>query len=122
MHEYQARHRIKRILYSKISVVALAITAIILGRSVLDVYFKERDSAQKISSAQAALEKLNDRSETLNTEIQSLKTTDGLESEIRASYNVAKPGEKILVIVEDEKPTTTVQKKEKGFWSWIFGR
>lgn len=92
-----------------------------MARSVIDVYLKEKDSAQKVASAQTVLSKLEEREKILGGEIESLKTQEGLESEIRANYDVVKPGEKVLIIVDNDKPTTTVEKKEKGFWSWVFG-
>jgi cell division protein FtsB len=50
------------------------------------------------------------REEALKEKLDHLKTERGMEEEIRAKFQVAKPGEEVIVLLgEDQEPTTTPQ-------------
>ena len=58
----------------------------------------------------------------LSSEIERLKTKDGIEEEIRNKFNVVKPGEHLVVIVDDastSKNETT--KQNTGWWGSFLG-
>ena len=62
------------------------------------------------------------RKEALETEVQYLQDDRGIEAEMRRQFDVALPGEEVVVILENEATveilplaTTTVS---DGWWSW----
>jgi len=122
MIEFQKKKRIKRIVYSPIVLLILAIILVILIRGVFGVYKKEKLSLQNLNQDKAELQKIVDRQNNLVSSIEYLKTEQGVEDEIRSKFRVVKDGEKISVIVDDQKAdiidiaTTT----KKGFWSSVF--
>ncbi len=115
MREFQNKKRYKKIFSSKISIVILVVLVGFFGRATYDVYKKERESASYVAVAETQLKKMTDRQETLNAEISRLQTQEGIEEEIRTKYNVSKPGENVLVIVDKDKPATTTP-VEKTWW------
>jgi cell division protein FtsB len=116
MREFQEKKRFRRFLYSKGMVALLLIMAIFFGRATWNLYKKAHESAANASQAQNALKRLEDRQKVLNEEISRLKTDEGIEAEIRSKYGVSKPGEQVLIIVDDQKATTTEVREEEGWW------
>jgi len=67
------------------------------------------------------IDELKKRESSLSLDISKLKTEEGQEEIIREKYQVAKEGEKMVIIVEeDHKMGDSVDNKnDHGFWNWI---
>ena len=70
------------------------------------------------------LEKIDDlkgRETSLSSDIAKLQTEEGQEEIIRSKYQLAKPGEKVVTIVnEDANENTSPEVKvSHGFWNWV---
>ncbi len=122
MLEFQKKKRIKKILYSPIIVLILAIIFVLLIRGAWGVYKKEKLSSQNLRQDQIELEKIIARQNGLASSLDYLKTEQGVESEIRSKFRAVKEGEKVSVIIDDSKSeaTATATTTEKGFWSKMF--
>ena len=109
MLEFQKKKRIRKILYSPIVLLLLAIIFVLLFRGTWGVYKKEID-------------KLISRQNSLTSSLDYLKTDQGVEGEIRSKFRAVKEGEKVSVIVDDQKSdsTSTASSTEEGFWSKFF--
>jgi len=93
--------------YSKISLVVLAVVVIFLSRAAYGAYQKYALARATLKSAETKLAEIESRQETIRTEINELKTTRGIESELRTKFQVAKPGEEVIIIVEPKGTTST---------------
>ncbi len=61
---------------------------------------------------------MNARKDMLNSEIGRLKTDNGVEEEIRSKFNVAKPGETVVVVINGSSSTSSQNSSgNKGFWA-----
>jgi len=120
MREFQHKRQYKKFLYSKFTVFCLIIITLFSARAVWKVYTKEQESAANVVRAEGQLKRLKDRQELLESEIERLKTSEGQEEEIRSKYNVSRPGEQLLIIVNDDTPTTTPEKSE-SWWDKFIG-
>jgi cell division protein FtsB len=116
MREFQEKKRFRKILYSKGSLVVLSILILFFGHATWGVYKKQSESAANALQAQNALQKLEDRQKVLDTELDKLKTEEGIEEEIRSKYGVSKPGEHVLIIVDDKKATTSTEEIQQTWW------
>lgn len=68
---------------------------------------------------QAEFDEVYSRTNSLSQGLASLKTQEGIEKEIRKKFSVAKEGEQVVVVIEDNAtPTTSDIQENKGF----FGR
>jgi cell division protein FtsB len=119
MREFQEKGKYKRILYSKIVVIILAVLILFFAKATYGVYKKQLESKANALQAISELQKLQDREKLLNSELTRLSTHEGVEEEIRAKYGVSKPGEEMIIIVDNSKPTTTSTIEKKGFWNSI---
>jgi cell division protein FtsB len=116
MREFQAKNKIRNILYSRWMVVVLFILTLFLGRATWSVYVKEQESRANAALAHKELERLVERQNVLNAEIQRLSTDEGIEEEIRSKFSVSKEGEHFFVIVDEDKATTTDDANKKDGW------
>lgn len=82
---------------------------------------KERETARKKDLILSNIETLRNREKILTSDIGKLKTDEGVEETIRDKYQVVRPDEKMVTIVDEEnKKTTTVEAESKhGFIEWI---
>jgi cell division protein FtsB len=121
MQEFQQKKKIRRILYSPVTLVVLAILLLILVKGVWGVYVKEKLSSDNLNQEKNELAKLEDREKSLAASFEYLKTDQGIENEIRTKFRAVKEGEKLSVIVDEKTPTSSTTTTEKhGFWYNLF--
>lgn len=88
------------------------------------MYQKELLSRGNLERTQAELKKVHDREVSLNDSVQYLKTSEGIDAEIRTKFRAVREGEEIAVIVVPEKEATTSVEQATvsvGFWGTIKG-
>ncbi len=112
MREFQERKIRKKRIYSLWSLLGLLILIVLFTKGVISVYQKESQTKQELKRLEAQKIELENRYTTISTEADRLKTDVGIESEIRQKFDVAKPGEGVIVIVDK---TVQVPVKQKGF-------
>lgn len=121
MKQFQQKKRIRRILYSPIVLLILAIITVLLIRGCFGVYNKQKTSEANLERERMELQKLATRENSLSSSLNYLKTDQGVENEIRSKFRAVREGEKVAVIIDDQPTTsysTTTQ--EHGFWYNLF--
>jgi cell division protein FtsB len=122
MVDFQQKKNIRKVMYSRITIFIFFIIVIFLVREVYDIYKKERMSAKSVASVEENYNDLKNRQNMLKSEIERLNTDKGIEEEIRSKFSVAKPGETVVVVIDNSSSTSTDSESvEKGFWNRIFG-
>jgi len=124
MREFQQRRIFRRLMYSKISIFFLSIIFIFFAFSVAGVYRKSKEASQKNNEVKSELNELKAKKDYLENEINRLNTNIGVEEELRDKFQVAKPGEKVIIILDDNKVDTGEAKsKNSDNWFWrLLGR
>lgn len=119
MMEFQEKRRVKKALYSKITLVLLLFLLFIILRGVWGVYQKQKYTKDNLEKVEDNLAELKEREERLSAEIDWLKTENGMEQEIREKYGLVKPGEEVIIIV-DKKDINLVDNSENlSFWQKV---
>jgi cell division protein FtsB len=123
MVDFNRKKSYRKYIYSPFSLFLLFIIFILLLKALWGVYTKERRSAAYLEREQSELNRVLDRKKELAQAVEYLKTDRGVEAEIRSKFRVVKEGEKVAVIVGDEKveATTTATTTPPGFFSKYFG-
>lgn len=125
MKEFQDKKRIRKIIFSRFSLAILLIILIILSVSTLKVYLKSRKASLKNDQTIAQIEELEKKKKELEDRLAKLQIGSGLEEEIREKFNVKKPGEEVLNIIDKSPENDKInnEESEKGFfskiWDWI---
>lgn len=114
----------KRVLHSRITPFVLAAACLFLAVSVYERYTIEREMAARRIEAEIEREEMRERKHELETKVEYLTAEYGVEAEMRKNFDVAKEGERVVIIVENEDsgidPLTSdepVEAEEEGFWA-----
>jgi len=119
MKEFQQRKILRRLIYSKLSILFLFIIFIFLVFSTAGVYKKSREAIRKNNEVVNELNELNTRKLYFEEEIRRLNTNTGIEEEFRDKFQITKPGERVLIIVDDPKDKSEVDDvKDDSNWFW----
>lgn len=113
---------VKKWLFSPMFLLLLFIVVLFSLRGVYKVYQKETMSREYLERAQNELKKVHDREESLANSVQYLKTSQGIDAELRTKFRVVKEGEEVAVIVgaPTEATTTSTQVAAPvGIWQKI---
>lgn len=118
MKKFEARKQIKSRLYSRYTIVALLLLVILLAKGVLNIYFRETESSKMRKEATLKLADVLGRKENLSIQIDKLNSNEGMEEEIRTKFNVTKPGENVVIIVDNKDASTTPE--QDGFFAKLW--
>lgn len=82
---------------------------------------KERETNKNKISEFNKIEELRNRKETLSKDINKLNTEEGIEESVRDKFQVVKPGEKMVVIVDENvnQPILSEENIDHSFWGYI---
>jgi cell division protein FtsB len=119
--EFQEKKKVKRLMFSKVTLVILVVIAGVLINAVWSVYKKREITKENLNKTRLNLEGLEQRQNNLSVEIGRLKTEAGIEEEIREKYGLVKPGEEVITIVHksDGLSTSSLGSDSKGFWQKV---
>jgi len=124
MQEFQEKRKLRKIIFSRKVLVLLAFVLTFLIFSTAKVYIKSRNAVSKNEEIKKEVADLEQRKSDLQKEISRLQSESGAEEEVRKKFNVQKPGENALVIVEKNNENDKINQGESsGFftkiWQWI---
>jgi len=124
MQEFQEKRKLRKIIFSRKVLVLLAFVLTFLIFSTAKVYIKSRNAVSKNEEIKKEVANLEQRKSDLQKEISRLQSESGAEEEVRKKFNVQKPGENALVIVEKNNENDKINQGESsGFftkiWQWI---
>lgn len=117
MLEFQEKRRVKRLIYSKLTLVVLLIIVGLLINGVWGVYKKRQITQNNLEKTTISFNNLKDREKVLTAEIERLNTDNGIEEEIREKYGLIKPGEEVIMIIDKKDSDKEANVSVKvSFW------
>jgi len=108
--------------HSPLALVLLLFVLFFFGYKIIDLIKKERETSHKKEVILDQINDLKQRETSLSEDISRINTEEGKEEIIREKYQVAKEGEKMVIIVDDSSIQGSIssQKEENhGFWNWF---
>ena len=108
--------------HSPVVLIVVFFILVIFGYKIVDLIKKDIETARKKELVINEINSLKEREVSLNKDISKLKTDEGKEQIIREKYQVAKEGEKMVTIVEENNKTNSqpgAKSVRNGFWNWI---
>lgn len=107
-----------RLMARRLAILVLLGFIVAAGVSVYRLYEKEQESALLRAQAEGKMRALEDRFEELTVKTDELVSTRGKEAALRETYDVGKPGEGLIVIVEDQASgsTSTPDAPARPWW------
>jgi cell division protein FtsB len=119
MLDYGQKRKFRSFLYNRYILGFLGLLVILAVHSTWNVYQKQRESVALLRVAQEESSVLKAREQELQTKIASMQTEQGMEEEIRSKFNVAKPGENVVVVLDQSDATTSTPRATTSFWQRI---
>lgn len=101
MLEFQEKRKFKKFLYCRLTSIFLLILVILILKGVWEVYEKQHYTKDNLTRVASDLQNLKERELMLSSEIQRLKTENGKEQEVREKFGLVRPGEEVIIIVDD---------------------
>ena len=98
-------HGWRRLAYSWPAIIVLALVILYFSRSVWGVYERWNRNRKERNEAQSRYQNLEKRNKELEASVAGLKTERGWEAEVRKNFQVAKPGEELIIILDEEADT-----------------
>lgn len=120
MIEFEQKKRVRRIIYSKFTIVILLIIFVFLADGAFDVYRRSVENNKKFENESRQLAELEENKKNLENQIEEINTPLGQEEIIRNKFSVAKEGEKAIFIIDKENTESVVPEKERGKISSFF--
>ncbi|MFA6341007.1 MAG: septum formation initiator family protein [Candidatus Paceibacterota bacterium] len=119
MLDFQQKRKLRQVIYSRAMLVLLLVLVVFLVHSTYGVYEKEKLSKEEYLSAKKTYDNLVAQESNLRVKIDKLGTESGLEEEIRSKFSVGKPGETVVVVVNNTSSTSQETGPSAGFWQGI---
>lgn len=119
----------RSVFYSRITLLLLICLCFLLAASVYERYTIERQMADRRIEAEQELQTLKERKLELQEKVEYLTAEEGIEAEIRKNFDVAREGEQVIIIVDEEQSaavssseidTDEKEGHKKSFWRTLF--
>ena len=114
MANFQEKKNHKNFFHSKPVLVVLSLLLVLFLLNVIKLANKAVETKRNKEIAQAKITELQEQKVKLESNIQKLNTEKGIEENIREKFGLAKEGEGMIVIVDDENKSTTENTEKKG--------
>jgi len=102
MFDFHQKRKMKTVFSSRFTQTVLIILSFFVIMSAGNRYMIAREMAERRSAAETEIQALQDRRENLEAEVQYLSNERGVEAEMRRQFDIAREGEQVVIIIEDE--------------------
>ena len=121
MIPFQERKKLRKILYSKVSLAVLLVILFAVGQGLWRIQEKVTIARAERDLAARSFADLQSRTEELQASLARLKSDSGIEEEVRQKFTVARPGEEVVVVVDEsaKKGKNGEAMEKRSIWEHI---
>jgi cell division protein FtsB len=111
----------QKLWHSPLALLVLFLIVVVFSYNTIGLIIKERETTKNKESELMKIDDLRKRETSLSNDIARLSTDEGREESIRDKFQVVKPGEKMVVIVDEEQNAEAVDvtANDYSFWGFI---
>ena len=102
MFDFHQKRKMRTVFTSRITQGILLVLSFLVMWSAYDRYLIARDMADKRSAEESEVLDLEERRATLGAEVEYLSNERGIEAEMRRQFDIARDGEQVVIILEDD--------------------
>jgi len=107
MFDFQQKRKMRTIFTSRITQGVLLFFSVLIFFQAFERYQIARDMAERRLSIEQEIAVLEERRDSLETNVKYISSPRGIEAEMRRQFDIARDGEQVVIILDEEKPTTT---------------
>ena len=124
MFDFHEKRKLRGYVYTRYTAAGILLLAGILSLSVFERFVVEREMAARAKETKAQLVELEQQAAALENKVEHLKDDRGVEEELRKRFDAIKPGEQVVVILDDGERGVAVEPEEEepveaDFFSWL---
>ena len=117
MREFQQKHLIRTLAYSRVSIVVLFLLIILLLRSIMELNDKRIEVAKMRDDSKIERQNLADKVAAAQAKSDEIATPRGFEAYVRTTYPVVKEGgEGVIVIYDGDKSPVSKVRSDMNVW------
>lgn len=122
MLDFYQKRKLRSVMNSRITQAVLAMFAFIMLWNAFERYTMADMMSERRALVEIEAAALQSQKDGLENQVQYLRDERGLEAEMRRQFDIALPGEEVVVILEDEE-TIVIEPlvepvEEDGWWPW----
>lgn len=123
MLDFYQKRKLRSICNSPITQVVLVVIVGVLLWNAFERYTIAMTMSERRELVEQEAAILQVRKDALESEVEYLRQERGIEAEMRRQFDIALPGEEVVVILEDEappviQPLATTTNDRGGWWPW----
>lgn len=119
MKNFQRGINFRNILQSRPVLVLLGLLIIFLAVGVFNLMGKMRVTIENKRLVENKVIELEKERIKLSTDIAKLKTESGIEENIRQKFGLAKEGEGMIIVIDDQNKIVNEEIEKGGFFSFF---
>jgi ABC-type lipoprotein release transport system permease subunit len=109
-------NKFQRVIYSIPFLLFLSVMVVIVMLAAWNMYQTNYGTKQRIERLRTEHQELQQREKIISSAAMNVSTERGLEAEIREKFSVAKEGERVIVLIDDDEVPVSVEEKERKWW------
>jgi cell division protein FtsB len=123
MLDFYQKRKLRTISNSRITQGFLVVVAFVMLWNAFERYTIADAMGDRRAVVEQEAAALEARKALLEAEVEYLRDERGIESAMRRQFDIALPGEEVVVILEDEtkvefEPLATTTATDSGWWPW----
>ena len=123
MLDFYQKRKLRTVLNSKITQAILAVCALVLIWNAAERYMIASVMSDRRIAVEQEAALLTSQKEDLEAQVNYLRDARGLEAEMRRQFDIALPGEEVVVILENPESAVVVEPVapevvERRWWQW----
>lgn len=123
MLDFYQKRKLRSIMNSRWTQGFLAVLAFIMLWNAFERYTIADMMSDRRTLVEQEAAALHTQKEALETQVQYLRDDRGLEAEMRRQFDIALPGEEVVVILEDEEADSAIEPlpeptEDGDWWPW----
>ena len=115
-------NKFQRVLLSWPFIIVLLILVVLVAVAAWNMFQTQRGTQTTVARLEADREDLLARKTSVSDAALDVSTDRGVQQEIREKFSVAKEGERVIVLVDDEDNNSTSSTESQGWVKSIFSK
>lgn len=116
MREYQQKHLVRTLMYSRVTIVVLFLLIILLLRSIMELNDKRIEVAKIRDDSKKERKIVMEKVAKAQAQSDEIATPRGFESYVRTTYPVVKEGEGVIVIYDGDTSPVSQVRADMNVW------
>ncbi len=119
VRNFQQKNGWRHIIQSKPVLILFGVLILFFAYNVLGLWNKMQDTEKNKKIAEDKIASLLQQQKNLSSEINSLNTAEGKEKLFRENFGLAKDGEDLTIVVQDQNPPSFSKPASTGFFGFL---